>query len=210
MPISETLRPKPSGLLTFVWALFFFFVFALLVAIWVRASGPRETVEDKRGATRKAKLADLQKADAEKLASAGWVDQAKGTVHIPIADAKRLVIAELKSKKPTVSQVKVEPPLPMPPPPDPNATEPPPAVLPSSPQGADTLRFDLPNSGAATPGASHSGHSAAGRGCAGSRRRAVTARQCAAGRHPRRRPPAQPAVPPPPARPPLINSTNPK
>lgn len=206
MPISETLRPKPSGLLTFVWALFFFFVFALLVAIWVRASGPRETVEDKRGATRKAKLADLQKADAEKLASAGWVDQAKGTVHIPIADAKRLVIAELKSKKPTVSQVKVEPPLPMPPPPDPNATEPPPAVLPSSPQGADTLRFDLPNSGAAgTPAAAVPAIPAAG---AAAPAAAPSGTSVPPAIPPP--PPPQPAVPPPPARPPLINSTNPK
>jgi hypothetical protein len=201
MPISETLRPKPSGLLTFVWALFFFFVFALLVAIWVRASGPRETVEDKRGATRKAKLADLQKADAEKLASAGWVDQAKGTVHIPIADAKRLVIVELKSKKPTVSQVKVEPPLPMPPPPDPNATEPPPAVLPSSPQGADTLRFDLPTSGGGMPAPAIPAIPAIPASAAP-----------AAGAPPAipPPPPPQPTVNPPPARPPLINSTNPK
>jgi hypothetical protein len=209
MPISETLRPKPSGLLTFVWALFFFFVFALLVVIWVRASGPRETVEDKRAATRKAKLADLQKADAEKLASAGWVDQAKGTVHIPIADAKRLLIAELKSKKPTVSQVKVEPPLPMPPPPDPNATEPPPAVLPSSPQGADTLRFDLPNPAGAAPEAAPApaipaALPAPGAPAPGAAPSATSAPPAIPP------PPPQPTVTPPPARPPLINSTNPK
>jgi hypothetical protein len=189
MPNSETLRPKPSGLLTFVWALFFFFIFALLVAIWVRASGAHETVDEKRAAVRKAKLADLQKADNEKLSGTGWVDEAKGIVHIPIAEAKRLVIADLKGKKPTMSQVKVEPPLPMPPPFDPNATEPPPPVLPSSPQGADTLRFDLPAPGAVAPG--------------------VPAPPAAA---PGSSAPAAPStnVVPPPARPPLINSTTTK
>jgi hypothetical protein len=144
MATSETIRPKPSGFLTFLWAIFFFFVFAILVLIWVRSSGARQTIDDNRAGTRQTRLAELEKADTEKLRATGWVDQNKGVVHIPIADAKRLVVAELRAKKPAASQVKVEPPLPMPPPPDPNAVEPPPPALPSAPQGADTVRFGPP------------------------------------------------------------------
>lgn len=200
MAIADTARPKPSGFLTFVWAVFFFFVFALLVVIWVRASGTHHGLDEKRAETRKAKLAELEKADTAKLTSLGWVDQAKGIVRIPIADAKRLVLTELKSKKPVVSQVKVEPPLPMPAPADPNATEPPPPALPSSPQGADTLRFDLPPAGAIVPGAAAAPVPGAPA--------AVPAPAA---------PPGAVTVPPPtvparpvpaPARPPLINPTN--
>lgn len=144
MPISEDTRRKPSGFLTFVWALFFFFVFALLVLIWVRASGGREVLDKQRAAARLEKLAALAKVNQEKLDSAGWIDQGKGIVHLPISDAKRIVIDELKAKKVAASSVKVEATLPMPPPPDPLATEPPPPALPSAPQGAEMVRFDTP------------------------------------------------------------------
>ena len=80
----------------------------------------------------------------EGLALTGaWVDKAKGTVHVPIADAMKLVVADLRAKKPAPSSVKVEAPLPMPVA-DPNSAEPPPAALPSAPQGADTVRFAQP------------------------------------------------------------------
>src|SRR5688572_21685221 len=127
---SETQRPRPSSFLTFVWALFFFLLFAALVMLWVRCSGPRQTIDDQRAQTRKTKLADLSKADDERLATSGWVDQGKGIVHLPIEDAKKLVVAELRAKKPVASAVKVEAPLPMPPPFDPNSAEPPPMPLP--------------------------------------------------------------------------------
>jgi hypothetical protein len=147
-------RPRPSSLLTFVWALFFFLLFAVVVMLWVRCSGPRQTVDDQRANARKTKLADLRKADAERLTTAGWIDQAKGIVHLPIEDAKKLVLAELRGKKPVASQVKVEPPLPMPPPFDPAAAEPPPPPLPSAPQGADTMHFGpTPSPAVAAPAA---------------------------------------------------------
>jgi hypothetical protein len=198
MPTADTVRAKPSGFLTFVWALFFFFIFALLVMIWVRASGSRIGAEEKRAEARAAKLAELAKADSAKLTSVGWVDQAKGIVRIPIADAKRIVLAELQAKKPTVSQIKVEPPLPMPPPPDPNAVEPPPPALPSSPQGADTLRFDLPVAGSALPAVPTTPANAAPAPGAGT----------AAPTNPVPQTPGSPPLPATPARPPLINSPN--
>jgi hypothetical protein len=139
---TNDLRQQPSGFTTFLWAIFFFFIFALVVVVWVRSAGPKQTYEDKRAAERLAIRAEVDKAAAEKLNSAAMIDPAKGVVRIPIADAKKAVIAELKAKKAGPSQVKVDPWLPKPAPYDPNATEPPPPALTSAPQGADTIRFD--------------------------------------------------------------------
>jgi hypothetical protein len=61
----------------------------------------------------------LTKEAKAQLATAAMVDQAKGVVRIPIEDAKKAVLAELKSKPVGPSQVKVDPWLPMPPPVDP-------------------------------------------------------------------------------------------
>ncbi len=149
MTIEETPHAKPSGFLTFVWAIFFFIIFALVVCIWARNGAPLGQVEDNRAAARIEKREALQKADDERLGTVGWVDKAKGVAHIPLADARKLVLAELNSKKPAASQVKVEPALPMPAPYDPDAKEPAPPALPSSPQGADTIRFETAPSPAA-------------------------------------------------------------
>lgn len=139
-----TTRQQPSGFGTFLWALFYFFAFTLVVVIWVRNSGPKGGYEDKRGAER-ASLREKVLSEAKvKLNTTGMVDPAKGVVHIPIADAKKATVAELKAKKVAASPVKVDAWLPMPPPPDPNATEPPPPALTSAPQGADTIRFETP------------------------------------------------------------------
>jgi hypothetical protein len=140
---NENTRQQPSGFGTFVWAIFFFFLFTLLVVLWVRGSGPKQGYEDKRAEERIKIREEVQQDAAEKLSTVAIVDKEKGIARIPIADAKKSVIAELKAKKVGPSQVKVDPWLPMPPPADPNATEPPPPALPSAPQGADTVRFEL-------------------------------------------------------------------
>lgn len=44
-----------------------------------------------RNAVRSKALAELRAAEAEALATPGWVDQTKGLVRIPIADAMTLV-----------------------------------------------------------------------------------------------------------------------
>ncbi|MGC2579270.1 MAG: hypothetical protein WA376_17035, partial [Terrimicrobiaceae bacterium] len=55
--------------------------------------------EDAARAEERAKArADLQAENAKKLEAYAWVDQAKGTVQIPIARAMELVIAELNSQ----------------------------------------------------------------------------------------------------------------
>lgn len=146
---TDTTRHQPSGFGTFLWALFWFFVFTVVVFLWVRGARPQAGYEDKRAAER-ASIREKTVAEAQaKLNSTGLLDPAKGVVHIPIADAKKATIAELKAKKVGASPVKVDAWLPMPPQPDPNASEPPPPALTSAPQGADTMRFVVPQ--AATP-----------------------------------------------------------
>jgi hypothetical protein len=145
---TESTRQQPSGISTLLWAVSFFFVFALIVVIWVRSSGAKEGYEDKRAAERLKIRQDLWTEADAKLATSAIVDQAKGIVRLPIADAKKAVIGDLKAKKTGPSQIKVDPWLPMPPPPDPNSKEPPTPALPSAPQGADTVRFETAQSAA--------------------------------------------------------------
>jgi hypothetical protein len=143
---TDTIQRPPSGFGTFVWALFYFFVFTVAALLLMRNFGPKSgaAYEDTRGEER-LKLREKVVNDANlKLNTVGMVDPAKGIVHIPITEAKKAVIADLKAKKVGASAVKVDAWLPMPPPADPNAAEPPPPALTSAPQGADTIRFETP------------------------------------------------------------------
>ena len=134
-------RQQPSGFRTFVWAIFFFFVFAAIVVSLVRNTGTTGAYEDKRAAERRAIREQLTTDAQNRLSTAAMVDQAKGVVRIPIEDAKKVVIKELNEKPDGPSQVKVDPWLPMPPPADPNAAGPPPPAVTSAPQGAATIRL---------------------------------------------------------------------
>jgi len=150
----ESSQRTSNGFLGFlgVTVLLFAVVFVAIASLaFSGRSG--QTLEQRRAANRIEVRTRLEKEALEKLTSEGWVDKAKGLVHVSISDAIPLAVAELRSKKPAPSQVKVEPPLPVFVP-DPNATEPPPPALPSSPQGADTIRFTPPSTPeAATPAA---------------------------------------------------------
>ena len=137
---SEYTNRTPNGIAVFLGSAAAFVVVAAIF-IGALASKPQvNEVENKRAAQRYETRAKLEAEAQEKLNSTGWVDKAKGTVHVPIADAMTMVVAELTAKKPAPSSVKVEAPLPMPVA-DPASNEPPPAALPSAPQGADTVRF---------------------------------------------------------------------
>jgi hypothetical protein len=116
------------------------------ILIWRIAAGPKPQDLDVKRAT--ARVAVREKLDQEAVAlltTEGWADKAKGIVRVPVASVYPAMVAELKAKKPAPSQIKVEPPLPMPVI-DPKSAEPPPSALPSAPQGADTIRFALPES----------------------------------------------------------------
>src|SRR5580704_9314513 len=86
-------------------------VIALLGVVLIAAVGllaltgsGGQTLEQRRAAGRIEVRTRLEKEAQEKLTSEGWVDKAKGLVHISVADAIPLVVAELRSKKPAPSQ----------------------------------------------------------------------------------------------------------
>lgn len=56
-----------------------------------------------RDAERVKNLADLKAENEIKLNTYAWVDQAKGSVQIPVAEAMKLVLADLNSKKPVAA-----------------------------------------------------------------------------------------------------------
>ena len=140
---SETPTRTPNSFVVFLGIAAAFVVVAAVFAASMAASKPVNEVELKRAAQRLETRAKLDAEALDKLNSLGWADKAKGTVHVPIATAMSMVVAELTAKKPAPSSVKVEAPLPMPVA-DPKSTEPPQAAFPSAPQGADTIRFALP------------------------------------------------------------------
>ncbi len=147
---SESSNRSPNGIVVFLGSAA---AFVIVAAIFIGALSWKKTgneVENKRAAQRYETRAKLDAEALEKLNSTGWVDKAKGTVHVPIADAMTMIVAELMAKKPAPSSVKVEAPLPMPAA-DPASNEPPPAALPSAPQGADTVRFTPPAPAEAAP-----------------------------------------------------------
>ena len=135
---SETSHRTPNAFVVFLGTAAAFGVVALVFGGRLASYKPVDEVETKRAAQRLEARTKLDTEAQAKLDSLGWVDKAKGTVHVPIADAMKLVVADLRAKKPAPSSVKVEAPLPMPVA-DPKSAEPPPAALPSAPQGADTV-----------------------------------------------------------------------
>ncbi|HSI13343.1 MAG TPA: hypothetical protein VK961_14930 [Chthoniobacter sp.] len=138
---TESSSRTTNGFLGFlaVIVLLFAVVVVAIGMLWLSGNG-RNGLEERRAANRLQVRKALDDEAQQKLLSEGWVDKAKGLVHVSITDAIPIAAKELAAKKAAPSQVQVEPPLPVIVP-DPNATEPPPAALPSAPQGADTIRF---------------------------------------------------------------------
>jgi hypothetical protein len=90
-----------------------FCAFAVVAWILFRFAAPTESYEDKRAQDRRDKVAAINKEAAEKLyAPAHWIDQAKGTVQLPIDTAMDLVVNDYQTKAVQASQVKVEVPYP--------------------------------------------------------------------------------------------------
>ena len=140
---SESPNRTPNGFVVVLGSAAALVVIAAVFVGALAVKKPGNEVEQKRAAQRVETRTKLEAEALAKLNSEGWADKAKGTVHVSIAEAMTLIVADLSAKKPAPSSVKVEAPLPMPVI-DPNATEPPPAALPSAPQGADTIRFAMP------------------------------------------------------------------
>ena len=134
----------PNSFVVFAGSAAVLAIVIVVVACSLSTGKKEDVVDKKRADQRIAAREALDKAANEQLTTVDWADKAKGVVRLPVADAMKLVAVELKARKPAPSQVKIEPTLPMPPPYDPASTEPPVSALTSSPQGADTIRFDPP------------------------------------------------------------------
>jgi mono/diheme cytochrome c family protein len=128
--------------MTFLGGLVLLALFAEVVVHWIHVHGAPPDLDADRGASRLKVRQEIDAKYAALLGSAGWIDKAKGTVHIPIADAMTLTVTELKAKKVGVSSVKIVPPMVAPPPP-PGATGPQPPLFPSAPFGADMIQFPI-------------------------------------------------------------------
>jgi hypothetical protein len=75
-----------------------FAIFLLILTVAYLPQKPAPLAEGARTPVqRKALLADLHGKESSAATSYGWVDQAKGQVRIPIADAVELTIKELNA-----------------------------------------------------------------------------------------------------------------
>jgi hypothetical protein len=99
---------------SFLGGILLFCGFAVLAWIAFRLVAPTETYEDERAKQRVAKVLTINTEAQQKLYSpAHWIDQAKGTVQLPIDTAMDLVIADYQTKPVQPSQVKVDNPYPV-------------------------------------------------------------------------------------------------
>ncbi len=140
----------PNSFLVFIASLAVLVVVAIIFIVSIAGGAKPGDLDKKRADARLAVRTKVEDEARKLLVSEGFVDKAKGIVHVPVDTLLAATAAELTAKKPAPSQVKVEPPLPMPVI-DPTSTEPPQPALPSAPQGADTIRFAPPEPPPAVP-----------------------------------------------------------
>jgi len=89
--------------------------------------GDADPEEAQRAGLRIKTLAELRADNAKKLESYAWLDRAKGSVQIPIAEAMKLVLADINKTQPrTAYPVATPPPLATP-------SAPPPSPAPATP-----------------------------------------------------------------------------
>jgi hypothetical protein len=92
---------KKSGAWFFILGIGLIALFLLATNLFRGGYSATTDPEDPaRDAERVKNLADLVAEDEKKLNSYAWVDQAKGSVQIPINQAMTLVLAKLNSAKP--------------------------------------------------------------------------------------------------------------
>ncbi len=114
--ITTTVRPKALSL----WP-FFLLGLILIVLFWGAnvwltgdVGGNAEPEEAQRAEVRIKNLADLQAENAKKLDSYAWVDRAKGSVQIPIAEAMKLTVSRINETQPRAAYPVVVPAAPAP------------------------------------------------------------------------------------------------
>ena len=93
---------NPPGLRSFfAWAMLLFLLFGG-ATLWLTGwqGGDADPEEAQRAELRIKTLAGLRADNAKKLESYAWVDRAKGSVQIPIAEAMKLVLADINKAQP--------------------------------------------------------------------------------------------------------------
>jgi len=85
---------------------FFAWAMLLLLLFWGANTwltrwqgGDADPEEAQRAELRIKTLAELRADNAKKLESYAWVDRSKGSVQIPIADAMKLVLADINTQR---------------------------------------------------------------------------------------------------------------
>lgn len=93
--------PKKSGSWFLILGIVAIALFLLATNLFLGGKSATIDPEDPaRDELRVKNLAELKADDEKKLNSYAWVDQAKGSVQIPVQQAMTLVIAKLNSNKP--------------------------------------------------------------------------------------------------------------
>jgi hypothetical protein len=121
----EPVRERP-GLASLIALLGAFLIVAALVWAMHRYTQPPPLGED-RVAVRKKALAELRAAEADELGSYGWVDQTKGVVRLPVAEAMKMALREWQNppaaRSNLIARVEKATAVPPPPPAKPNPFE---------------------------------------------------------------------------------------
>ncbi len=124
------MNPAPprerTGLAYLAGILGAFLIVAALVWAMQHYTKPPPLGED-RVAQRKKALAELRAAEATELSTYGWVDQAKGVVRLPIAEALKIALREWQNpaaaRSNLIARVEKACAVPPPPPAKPNPFE---------------------------------------------------------------------------------------
>jgi outer membrane biosynthesis protein TonB len=83
--------------------LLLFMLFGVIVLALIGPALRTDNYEQTRAKKRVENLKTLREADAKALTTYGWIDQAKGSAHIPIDRAMQLEVTELAQKKPAAA-----------------------------------------------------------------------------------------------------------
>src|ERR1700722_3387105 len=103
MADTEAIRQQVQSRAPFSTWLGVVFLFLLFGAIVLAVIGPAprsDNYEKSRAEKRVEKLKALTDANAKQLATYGWIDKKKGSVHLPIDRAMELTVTELSAQKP--------------------------------------------------------------------------------------------------------------
>ena len=87
---------------TFFAALVACLIFVALVLATKRYTQPAPPIDEARKAERAKALVELRAAEADALHNPGWIDQAKGVVRLPIAEA--MTITEREWQNPAAAR----------------------------------------------------------------------------------------------------------